>query len=86
MLLKFGFQGFYFLLSVKFLLAKGLAGLKLVILQHDGEELSAFPASVRTLVEWVGQRQATLGFTFGTFNFNYHSFDSLLYILVASYY
>ncbi len=30
-LFEFGFQGFYFLLSVKFLLAKGLARLKLTI-------------------------------------------------------
>jgi len=74
------------LLFLEFLLAEGFAGLQLIVLHFNGEELSAFPASVRTLVEWVGQRQATLGFTFGTFNFNYHSFDSLLYILVASYY
>jgi len=47
---ELGFQGFNFLLSVKFLLAEGFAGLKLVILQPNGEELSTFPASVGTLI------------------------------------
>ena len=47
---EFGFQGFYFLLLLKFLLAERLAGLEFVVFQPDGEEFSAFPAAVRPLI------------------------------------
>ena len=44
------FQSFYFLLFIKFLLAKRLAGLELVVFHRDGKEPPAFPAPVWPLV------------------------------------
>jgi hypothetical protein len=74
--LEFGFQGFYFLLLLKFFLVslhlffgKRLTGFKLVVLYPDGEERPALPASVRTLIGRVGQGQTALSTTFRAFNF-----------------
>jgi len=74
--LEFSFKGFYFLLSLYFFLlplqlclGKRLAGLKLVVLYLDGEERPALPASVRTLIDRVGQGQTALGATFRAFDF-----------------
>jgi hypothetical protein len=75
---EFVFQGFNLLLSVEFLLAEGFTGLELVILHFDGEELPAFPASVRTLIAWLSQGKTALGGTLGTFDFDYHDLTSLL--------
>jgi hypothetical protein len=49
-------DGLDFLLLLKFLFTQGFAGFDLVIFQHDGEELPAFPAFVRALVAGLNQR------------------------------
>ncbi len=48
---EFGFQGFNFLLSIEFLLAKWFTGLQLIILHLNGEKFSTFPAPIGTLIE-----------------------------------
>ncbi len=85
-LFKLSFQGFYFQLSVKFLLAKGFAGLELVILHPDNETLSTFPAPVRALIAGVNQGETTLSVAFRTYYLGYHLFPDSSRIFVASYY
>jgi hypothetical protein len=55
----------------KFLFAEGFTGLKLIAFNLDGKKLSAFPATVWTLIGGLNQRETAPGTAFGAF-YGYH--------------
>jgi len=67
----FVFEGLDFLLPVKLFLAERFAGYDLIVLYLDGEECPAFPATARSFITRVDQRELGLGAAFRAFDDNH---------------
>jgi hypothetical protein len=76
-------EGLDFLLLLKLLFGKRLAGHELVVFQLNGEKGAAFPALVRALIACLNQRYTALSLAGRTFNLHQHIYILHLFILMV---